>query len=321
MDENGKPAATIDRCCHRTAKLSQGTVENGCIVCPYHGWSFNSEGKCTFFPQAKLDNPPKVYKIKSYHCKDKYGYAWVALDEPLTDIPIFKHAEDPEMRRIDQFYEKMNVAGLRMMENSFDTAHVAFVHHLTFGDKQDPIPPKLDLVEHDLGFDMYYEMGVTNKLNDKIKAINTDEKETVRKVHSRWFMPFIRQLDITYPTGLISSIVTCTTPIDDQSCMLVQFVYRNDTEEDVPAEKVIAFDRAVVDEDLAILENTEYDVPLDVNMRLETHMYSDKPGLLMREKLLKLLEEHGEEEMMLSSVDTTVLNIILAKDEEVEVGK
>ena len=34
---DGTPAAVADRCCHRTAKLSRGFVENGNLVCGYHG--------------------------------------------------------------------------------------------------------------------------------------------------------------------------------------------------------------------------------------------------------------------------------------------
>ncbi|MGB5967714.1 MAG: hypothetical protein WBG70_05225, partial [Spirulinaceae cyanobacterium] len=49
----------------------------------------------------------------------------------------------------------------------------------------------------------------------------------------------------------------------------------------------IAFDRAVTLEDKAILETTDYNVPLD--LKLEQHMMSDKPGILMRQKLKALL--------------------------------
>ncbi|RTE11769.1 aromatic ring-hydroxylating oxygenase subunit alpha [Paenibacillus whitsoniae] len=298
LDEQGKPAAAIDRCCHRTAKLSLGEVRQGCIVCPYHGWTFNRDGKCTYFPQSQLDNPPKVYKIKSFYCEEKYGYVWIALDEPLRGIPEFSRYGDPGIRQIHQFHEVIHCSALRLMENSFDTAHIAFVHHNTFGDNQDPIPPEFELVPNETGFDMYYDVPVTNKLNKNIKAINVDGDTTVRKVHGTWHMPFIRQLDMTYPTGLVHSIITCATPRDDHSCTLIQFVFRNDTEAEVPASTIIAFDRAVVDEDMVILESTESNVPLDLTLRMETHMHADKPGILMREMLLKLLAEHGEKESL-----------------------
>lgn len=298
LDEQGKPAAAIDRCCHRTAKLSLGETRNGCIVCPYHGWTFNRDGKCTFFPQSELEDPPKIYKIKAYRCEEKYGYVWIALDEPLAGIPDFSRYGDPEIRQIHQFHETIRCSALRLMENSFDTAHIAFVHHNTFGNNQDPVPPEFRIVPNELGFEMFYEVRVTNKLNKDVKAINVDSDETVRSVRAAWFMPFVRQLDMTYPTGLVHSIVTCATPIDNESCILIQFVFRNDKEADVPAATIIAFDRAVVDEDMLILESTEANIPLDLKLRLETHMHADKPGIVMREMLLKLFDEHGEKEVL-----------------------
>ena len=36
---------------------------------------------------------------------------------------------------------------------------------------------------------------------------------------------------------------------------------------------------------------------LDVSMRLEAHMPSDRPGLIMRRRLLELLAAHGETEV------------------------
>ncbi|SFJ49813.1 Phenylpropionate dioxygenase, large terminal subunit [Paenibacillus sp. UNC496MF] len=298
LDAAGKPAAAIDRCCHRAAKLSLGGTRDGCIVCPYHGWTFDRDGKCTYFPQSELEDPPKVYKIKAYACEERYGYVWIALGEPLAGIPDFRRYGDPDIRQIHQFHEVIRCSALRLMENSFDIAHIAFVHHNTFGNNQDPIPPDFELVPNDRGFEMRYEVRVTNKLNKNVKAINVDADETVRKVRATWFMPFVRQLDMTYPTGLVHSIVTCATPIDNGSCILIQFVFRNDAEADVPAASVIAFDRAVVDEDMRILESTEPNIPLDLKLRLETHMHADKPGIAMRERLLKLFEAHGEREIL-----------------------
>ncbi|NHN28888.1 aromatic ring-hydroxylating dioxygenase subunit alpha [Paenibacillus agricola] len=297
LDEEQKPAAAIDRCCHRTAKLSKGELRNGCIVCPYHGWSFNRDGKCTWFPQSELEDPPKVYKIQGYHCEERYGYVWVALAAPITELPKFRYSDNPEFRKVDEFYEVIHCAGLRLMENSFDVAHVNFVHKNTFGDVDNPKPPKVTITSNDWGFEAYMEIPVHNKLNQEVKALNMDADRTVRKQVSEWFMPFIRQTNITYPTGLIHSIVTCTTPIDDDTCQLVQFVYRNDREEDVPATSIIAFDRKVVDEDMEVLETTETNVSLDITKKLENHMLSDHPGILMRKMLLALLEKHGEQEV------------------------
>ncbi len=49
-DQTGAPVALHDRCPHRHAPLSDGRVINGEIECPYHGWRFNSTGRCTASP-------------------------------------------------------------------------------------------------------------------------------------------------------------------------------------------------------------------------------------------------------------------------------
>jgi hypothetical protein len=80
--------------------------------------------------------------------------------------------------------------------------------------------------------------------------------------------------------------------VDDRRSLICQWVYRSDTEADAPAEKVIAFDRAVTLEDRAILETTTWDVPLA--MGAELHMPADRPGIEMRRRIAALLAEHGE---------------------------
>ena len=85
----------------------------------------------------------------------------------------------------------------------------------------------------------------------------------------------------------VDIIVNTATPINDSSSQIVQFCLRNDTEAETKAEDVAAFERAVALEDKAILETTDYDVPLD--LEYEQHMMTDKPGILMRKKLKSLL--------------------------------
>ena len=125
----------------------------------------------------------------------------------------------------------------------------------------------------------------------------TGQERTVRHITSTWYMPFARQLHILYPNGLLHAIVTVATPIDDRSSQVVQFCVRNDTEEQAPAEGIIAFDRQVTEEDRLVLETTEYDVPLRLDSGREFHMPSDRPGIVMRKRLLALLHEHGEDEV------------------------
>ncbi len=291
LDGTGKPAALRDRCCHRSAKLSQGEVITGAIRCPYHGWSFNPEGACVNVPQLAEGSIPRSYRVKAYHCEERYGYVWVAFDAPLTDIPHIPEALDSQFRQIPEFYEAWHCAGLRLMENSFDNAHPHFVHAKTFGVEQEPIPPQPDAFsETEFGLQMRYVLPVFNNETQK-QNLQMEASRTVRISEGNWFMPFIRTLKITYPNGLIHLIFTAATPIDDRSSHVVQFCLRNDTEADVTAASVISFDRAVTLEDHAILEGTAYDVPLSLSD--EQHMATDKPGIVMRHKLAALFKDDG----------------------------
>jgi hypothetical protein len=116
-------------------------------------------------------------------------------------------------------------------------------------------------------------------------------------MRNKWYMPFCRRLDIEYPSGLRHIIFNSATPIDDSHIQVVQWLYRNDTEEDCPAQLLIDWDYKITREDKDIIESTDYDTPIDVGSRAEAHMVSDRPGMIMRKRLMKLLEEHGEAEV------------------------
>ncbi len=294
-DGTGIASALIDRCCHRTARLSQGWLDAGNIVCPYHGWTYAGDGKCVRIPQRPNGNPGKNIGVEAFHCSERYGVVWVALEEPLAPIPDWPEESAPGYRRIDQFYEAWSCAGLRLMENSFDNAHIHFVHRNTFGDIDNPDPAEPTIEQLPFGFVARSDVAVLNNEQQK-KNLRDDSAFTVRHMTAHWYMPFLRRLHIRYPSGLDHIIITAATPIDDGQSQIVQFCFRNDSEAEAPAAGIIAFDRRVTAEDRAVLEGTDFDVPLAIHSGVERHMPSDQPGLLMRRMLLDLFAAHGEVE-------------------------
>jgi phenylpropionate dioxygenase-like ring-hydroxylating dioxygenase large terminal subunit len=296
LDAEGEPAALEDRCCHRTAKLSKGWCRDGNIVCGYHGWEYDRTGKLVNIPQFPFEQEVPNAKAQSYRAQKKYGYVWVALDDPLKPIPDVPEDSDPGYRRIFQFYDRWNCAALRLMENSFDNAHFAFVHKATFGDITQPKPEKYEIVETDYGFEAETIVPVLNPPAAH-RVTGTTEQWTKRHMRNKWFMPFCRRLDMEYPSGIRHIILNSATPIDDGSIQLVQILFRNDTEEECSTAELIAWDAAIIGEDRDILESTSPDAIVDMSRRIEMHMPSDRPGMLMRKRLLALLREHGETEV------------------------
>jgi phenylpropionate dioxygenase-like ring-hydroxylating dioxygenase large terminal subunit len=298
LDGSGQPVAMDDRCPHRHAKLSKGWIDQGQLLCGYHGWTFNSAGRCSRIPQKDDDDPSNIC-VPRYRTAARYGYVWVALEEPLTSIPEIEEDTAPGYRRIYEFYEPWKCSGLRLMENSFDNAHFSFVHRNTFGKLDQPAPSKMNLqpFADGYGFTMDTVVPVKNVPLSQKSLNMPGSTETVRNNTGTWWMPFCRKLRMRYPTGLVHTLITAATPINDYSSQIIQIAYRSDTEAEAKAADIIAFDRAVVTEDREVLESTTYDTPIDLRRKEEMHMASDAPGLLMRRQLMAKFAEQGEEEM------------------------
>jgi phenylpropionate dioxygenase-like ring-hydroxylating dioxygenase large terminal subunit len=309
---DGRYAAMADRCCHRTAKLSMGWLEQDRIVCGYHGWAYDCSGQCVSMPQ----NPQakKIpYSVESYQVQVRYGYVWVCLEkDPLNAVPDLEEDGAPGFRQIHEFYEPCRGSGLRLMENFFDFSHTGFVHKGTFGHMADPTPREASIEETDYGLVLRGDLPVLNA-DDHIKRVVKDvQLESVRHMVSKWYLPFLRKSQINYPNGLVHSLVTSATPIDDENSMICQWIYRNDTEAEVSAAECIEMDRRITDEDIYIMAAVDPDVPLEATRNEEAHMYTDRPGLAMRRRVLALLHEHGETEARSAENQARQVNPVVA---------
>jgi phenylpropionate dioxygenase-like ring-hydroxylating dioxygenase large terminal subunit len=295
LDSHGEPAALLDRCCHRTAKLSRGHVKDDRIVCGYHGWEYDRNGKLMRIPQARDLARTSSWSVPGFRCKARYGYAWVALEEPLQDIPDVEGAEEPSSRLIHEFYETWNAAPFRYIENVLDFAHFPYLHMQTFHDGADVNAVREKIDDHQWGFTSVSFVPVegADKMQQKLGLAGD---ATVRPTTRKYYLPFARTLIFTGPDDNRHIIHSTATPINDQQMMFVQFCVRRDTEEQAPAAQLIAWDRKITLEDRAMVETTDYDVALGVNDAAERHTTTDRAGLLARRKLLELLTSHGETE-------------------------
>src|SRR5258707_809001 len=153
-----------------------------------------------------------------------------------------------------------------------------------------------ELVETGSGFQAETIVHI-NHPSGAFRVTGPCEPVTKPQTRTGWFMPFCRELDIESPSGLRHIIFNSATPIDDGSIQVVQILFRNDREEDCSTKELIDWDAAIISEDRDILESTDPDAVVDVERKIEMHMPSDRPGLIMRKRLAALLAEHGEREV------------------------
>lgn len=84
-DQKGHAACVRDECAHRACPLSAGSVVEGQVQCPYHGWTFNSKGECTKMPSTVQCKGVKVTHLPTVE-RDGLVWIWPGDAEPV-EVP------------------------------------------------------------------------------------------------------------------------------------------------------------------------------------------------------------------------------------------
>lgn len=143
-----------DMCPHRGAALSEGRIEDGTLMCSYHGWRFDGDGGCTSLPYspASMEGRHRTNArcaCTSFPTKVVDGLLFVyakpdAIEAQSVPLPLIKEVRDGG----DSYIWKIP-AGVRdfpcnwdaMLENTLDPAHFCAAHHGTLGNRYvDPKP-------------------------------------------------------------------------------------------------------------------------------------------------------------------------------------
>ncbi|MFI8849567.1 Rieske 2Fe-2S domain-containing protein [Streptomyces sp. NPDC053499] len=132
-DLDGKVVCQGARCPHKGAWLGDGRMKGNAIECPYHGFLFNPEGKCTLTPaMGKNARIPGSLKVPVYPVREKYGLIWVwwGDDRPESELPEI--IAPREIRENDRVYDTISwnkpVHYTRYIESVQEFYHVTYVH-------------------------------------------------------------------------------------------------------------------------------------------------------------------------------------------------
>jgi vanillate O-demethylase monooxygenase subunit len=120
-----------DRCPHRLVPLSRGTVIGDEIQCRYHGFQFDSTGRCTKIPGEK--SVPGAVRVQALPAVESLGLVWVWPGDPAQAdralLPKFPWMDQPgflssHIRRV--FEAPFSL----IVDNLMDLTHVHFVHSI-----------------------------------------------------------------------------------------------------------------------------------------------------------------------------------------------
>ena len=281
-----------DRCIHRSASLSLGWVEQGCVRCPYHGWLYDENGKCVEIPAAPDMAIPTKAKVNHYDAELRYNLVWVRLDSALeTSIPDCPAWKDPELKNLEPDPYIWATSGARRVENYTDLAHFPFIHGGSLGNRKVttfPVP-EIDQVNGELRFTYYPE--------EQGRRLIGPEGRWSELSHTNYriMLPFLVNLELHTKDGQRMGLWHISCPIDSGKCKNFWITSRSGNKDDLAAdEELVNFQKQILDEDKPIIHSQ--DPPEIPAPSMELMIRTDKLHVRYRRRLaqLSLAQEAGD---------------------------
>lgn len=267
-----------DLCLHRGTRLSMGRIDGETIICPYHGWVYNTDGQCVKIPAHPDQKPPTKARVRCYNAVERYGAVWVCMGQPSQDVPLLREASDPDFRIVPCGPYHIRASGPRAIENFLDVAHFPFVHEGLLGDQEHTEISDFEAVTD--------ENGVTAE-NIRVWQPNPDGTGRGAEVTYtyRVLRPLIAYFEKT-TAGPRFSILFNVTPVEEVYSIGWMWVCMNYAH-DMPEEEVRGFQDRVFSQDLPIVESQRPEM-LPLDLQAELHLRSDRTAIAYRRWLNEL---------------------------------
>ena len=152
---DGIVGALEDRCAHRSAPLSMGSLVDDAVVCAYHGFAYSSDGACVRVPSQL--HVPYGASVRSFPVREDGPFVWVWLGNPAranaTEPPVLAPLRDPGWTVLGG---TMHMAANYMLlhDNALDRTHFPFVHahRIHAGYVEDPPPLQVEVSETQVSY-------------------------------------------------------------------------------------------------------------------------------------------------------------------------
>jgi Rieske 2Fe-2S family protein len=95
-DAQGGIRAFHNSCRHRGSRIcsaEKGTAAK--LVCPYHQWTYELDGRLLFARQVGPDFKPAEYGLKQVHCETVAGYIYICVADEAPDFASFRNLVEP----------------------------------------------------------------------------------------------------------------------------------------------------------------------------------------------------------------------------------
>jgi len=210
---SGKLFAIDAYCPHFGAHLGHGgRVENDCLVCPFHGWTWDADGANVAIPYSSKLNKSKRLVHHPVEERDGLIYTWHSSDSAK---PNWSPPNIPELTDDTKFFtpysdacqlwEHSVLMPQFILENNVDYAHLKYLHlwdqipapepvqettdsfrsvfHGTLSTKQGPSKLTIDTISHGVGLSISRMYGVRDATSvvcaTPVDELHSDVRVTV----------------------------------------------------------------------------------------------------------------------------------------------
>lgn len=268
---NGRTHAWRDLCVHRGTKLSLGRVEHNTLVCAYHGWGYNEEGRCVRFPAHPNQQPPAAAHAMVYQVQEQYQWVWVCPGTPAHDVPDFPQWGQTGFRLVHCGPYIMQASGPRAIENFLDVTHFPFVHQGLLGD-----PAHAELADYKVETT---PDGITAR---DISLWQPDPDGTGQGGYETYTYRVQRPLTASFlkisGESRFAMLFTVTAVSERRSIiwMYVAMDYGNLSDEEIRS-----FQDEIIAQDIPVVESQRPEL-LPLDLQAELHLRSDRTAIAYR---------------------------------------
>jgi phenylpropionate dioxygenase-like ring-hydroxylating dioxygenase large terminal subunit len=229
----GAIVALDDQCAHRAAPLSQGTLEDDCVVCPYHGFTYDASGACVRVPSQM--HVPYGARVRSYPVREEGPFVWVWLGVASRS----RHVEPPALPSLQQpgwtlLGGVVEVAAnyLLLHDNALDRTHFPYVHahRIHRGYVESPPPLNIEVTETTVSYSRTFAPAPLAGWQHEATGLAADGEYTQRETGT-FVSPalHIDEMDIIGPDGTVyrGQFIRGFTPVDAGRTRVIWRAARN----------------------------------------------------------------------------------------------
>ena len=289
-DANGQIGLATDKCPHRGIALSKGRVKENHLQCPFHGFEYDTSGRCTLIPaNGKATPVPGHIHAASFPVAEQNGFIYLwntpepgtrSLDEikDLPPVPWFSDLDDDLVWK--GFTDHWKAHYSRAIENQLDVVHVPFIHHNTIGRGIGPVVngPYTEINGNSISFWPFNEPDNGQQPVPPAKMVKPDKKTT--------FITFI--FPNLWENHILDSmrIVVAFAPVDETNTIFYLRTYQKMVKIPILKEIYFAltaiFNRIVLRQDKRVVETHQ---PQASRLKTDENLIAgDYPIILYRKK-------------------------------------